>query len=100
LSSRGLIATIENGINEQGHPSPPGLGEQEGGGGGEEKEWWEQAMTLSHLETRMLACLVLETTGQEYKMFLGLYAKKLGEEGFRSKAEELVRELAGKMVVG
>lgn len=56
-------------------------------------------MTLGHLEARMWACLALEAGGNEFKMYLGMYAKKLGEESFRGKAEELIKELAGSMAV-
>lgn len=42
----------------------------------------------------MHAAKVLECPG-EFKQFLVLYAKKIGDEGFRGKAEELIRELFG-----
>ncbi|GAA6039502.1 hypothetical protein JCM8097_009584 [Rhodosporidiobolus ruineniae] len=52
------------------------------------------AATLAHLETRMQAAVALDSQS-EYRAFLVQYAKKLAEEGFRSKAEELARELLG-----
>ena len=58
------------------------------------EEDWKAAMSLGHLESRMAACRVLDSPG-EYKTFLLLYAQRLGTEGFRNKAEELIRELMG-----
>lgn len=52
------------------------------------------AMSLGHLEERMAAAKMVESSG-EYKFALGVYAKKVAEEGLRSKGEELVRELMG-----
>ncbi|GAA5999728.1 hypothetical protein JCM10207_005881 [Rhodosporidiobolus poonsookiae] len=52
------------------------------------------AATLAHLETRLHAAVALDSPA-EYRAFLQAYAKKLAEEGLRSKAEELVRELLG-----
>ena len=52
------------------------------------------ASSLAHLEIRMKAAIVLDSPA-EYKGFLGAYAKKLAEEGLRSKGEELVKELLG-----
>ena len=42
----------------------------------------------------MHAAKVLESP-QEYKQALLVYAKKIADEGFRAKAEELVKELFG-----
>ncbi|BGP16724.1 hypothetical protein JCM10213_009142 [Rhodosporidiobolus nylandii] len=52
------------------------------------------AVSLAHLETRMQAAVALDSPN-EYKQFLSQYAKRLADEGLRSKAEELVRELLG-----
>jgi hypothetical protein len=54
------------------------------------------AMTLAHLETRMHSARLLDS-GAEYKLALQQYTKKIAEEGFKAKAEELVRELFGPM---
>ena len=73
------------------------VAERVGGGGGEERArpaWWSTALTLGHLETRLHAARALESP-QEYKMALLVYAKKIADEGFRAKAEELVKELFG-----
>jgi protein HIRA/HIR1 len=55
---------------------------------------WSSAMTLAHLESRMAASEALDSP-QEYKAALMLYASRLGADGFRNKAEELVRALMG-----
>lgn len=57
-------------------------------------EDWSIALTLGHLEARMQMAIVLDSL-PEYKSNLALYAKLLAEEGFRGKAEELLRELLG-----
>ncbi|RPD71765.1 WD40 repeat-like protein [Lentinus tigrinus ALCF2SS1-7] len=56
--------------------------------------WWSAAMTLGHLESKLHATKALESP-QEYKQALLLYAKRIADEGFRGKAEELVKELFG-----
>ncbi|KAG6828889.1 hypothetical protein H0H87_000477 [Tephrocybe sp. NHM501043] len=56
--------------------------------------WWNTAMTLGHLETRLNATRLLDSP-QEYKQALLLYSKKIADEGFRAKAEELIKELFG-----
>ncbi|KAG6829748.1 hypothetical protein H0H92_003624 [Tricholoma furcatifolium] len=56
--------------------------------------WWNTALTLGHLETRLNATKLLDSP-QEYKQALLAYAKKISEEGFRGKAEELIKELFG-----
>ncbi|KAF8136971.1 histone transcription regulator 1 [Boletus edulis] len=50
----------------------------------ERPEWWSTALTLGHLEVP-----------SEYKQALLLYAKKIADEGFRAKGEELIRDLFG-----
>ncbi|KAG6890029.1 hypothetical protein C0992_003252 [Termitomyces sp. T32_za158] len=56
--------------------------------------WWNTALTLGHLETRLNATKLLESPN-EYKQALLLYAKKIADENFRGKAEELIKELYG-----
>jgi len=51
-------------------------------------------MTLGHLETRLHAARLLDSPA-EYKQYLTLYAKRIADEGFRAKAEELIKELCG-----
>jgi protein HIRA/HIR1 len=68
------------------------------GGEGEERtkkpQWWTEALTLGHLETRMYAAKTLDSP-VEYKQALLTYARRVADEGFRWKAEELIRELFG-----
>ncbi|KAF5366743.1 hypothetical protein D9758_006545 [Tetrapyrgos nigripes] len=57
-------------------------------------EWWNTALTLGHLETRLHAARLLDSP-VEFRQTLELYAKKIADEGFRDKGEELIRELSG-----
>ncbi|KIY64054.1 WD40 repeat-like protein [Cylindrobasidium torrendii FP15055 ss-10] len=57
-------------------------------------QWWDTALTLGHLESRIHAARLLESPN-EYRQALLLYSKKIADEGFRQKAEELIKELAG-----
>ena len=52
------------------------------------------ACEVGHLESRLAASQLLDSP-TEYKQALLLYAKRLADEGFRTKAEELVKELCG-----
>ncbi|KAL5514512.1 hypothetical protein ACEPAG_2601 [Sanghuangporus baumii] len=56
--------------------------------------WWDAAMTLGHLESRMHAARVLGSA-PEYRQALLLYAKTIADEGFRGKAEEVLKDLYG-----
>ncbi|KAG6899851.1 hypothetical protein C0993_006195 [Termitomyces sp. T159_Od127] len=56
--------------------------------------WWNTALTLGHLETRLNSTKLLDSPN-EYKQALLLYAKKVADENFRAKAEELIKELYG-----
>jgi hypothetical protein len=60
----------------------------------ERPSWWDTALTLGHLETRLYAAKSLDSP-QEYRQALMLYAKRVADEGFRGKGEELVKELFG-----
>lgn len=79
------------GANASGSGSGSASGSEGGAGGA---EWWDVAMTLQHVEMRLKAAEVLGSK-EEYKGFIKDYAKKLGVEGFRARAEEIVRELVG-----
>ncbi|BGO91897.1 hypothetical protein NBRC10512_007688 [Rhodotorula toruloides] len=68
----------------QGSPTEP-----QGGAGD-----FRIAVTLAHLETRIKAAQALDSPA-EYRNFLLAYAKRLADEGLRSKAEELIKELLG-----
>ncbi|KAJ7512540.1 histone transcription regulator 1 [Mycena galericulata] len=59
-------------------------------------KWWNLAMTLGHLETRMHSARLLDSP-TEYKQALAQYTKKLADEGYKAKAEELIRDLLGPM---
>lgn len=85
-ANRGVVATIENAISEQTGPDDRADRER--------PNWWEAALTLGHLETRLQATKVLESPA-EYKQALLVYAKRIAEDGFRGKAEELVKEMFG-----
>ncbi|KIJ51707.1 hypothetical protein M422DRAFT_203025 [Sphaerobolus stellatus SS14] len=87
-ASRGILAILESGLSEL-----PQAGAAETGNA-EKPQWWNAAKTLGHLEQRMGAAKLLDSQG-EFKHSLLLYAKKLAEEGFRGKAEELIKELFG-----
>lgn len=87
-----IVAGIESAVAETMKASTPGI---DLGEGVQRPEWWSAALTLGHLETKMHAGRVLEGGQAEFKQFLLLYAKKIADEGFRGKAEELVKELFG-----
>ena len=57
-------------------------------------KWWNTALTLGHLETRLHSTRLLDSP-VEYKQAMLMYAKKIADEGFRGKAEELIKELFG-----
>ena len=84
-ASRGVVISIEGFIGSNDDSSAA------------EKprpSWWGTALTLGHLETRMHAARVLDSPS-EYKQALLLYAKKISDEAFKGKAEELIKELFG-----
>ncbi|CAK5284490.1 unnamed protein product [Mycena citricolor] len=62
-------------------------------------KFWSEAMTLAHLETRMHSARALDSPA-EFKQALSQYTKKLAEEGYKNKAEELIRDLIGPMYAG
>ena len=85
--ARGPLAALEGAISERTNLDD----------GRAEKvrpTWWGAAMTLGHLESKLHAARALDSP-QEYKQALLLYAKRIADEGFRGKAEELVKELFG-----
>lgn len=60
-------------------------------------ESFESSVSIAHLENRIAAALMLGSK-DEFKMYLLMYAKRLGAEGLRLKAEELLRTLIGGIV--
>ncbi|KAI9728677.1 MAG: HIR complex subunit [Chrysothrix sp. TS-e1954] len=55
-------------------------------------EGLESGISVAHLENRLAAALTLGAK-DEFKIYLGMYAKRLGAEGSRLKIEELLRSL-------
>ncbi|KAB5588273.1 histone transcription regulator HIP1 [Ceratobasidium theobromae] len=86
-SGRGVLANMEVALTEL-------RGEDGDTSAIPRPQWWNTALTLGHLESRLAAAQMLDSP-TEYKQALLLYAKRLADEGFRSKAEELVKELCG-----
>jgi len=84
-ANRGVLSLTEGSI--AGSPESSGADKKR-------PKWWNMAMTLGHLETRMNSARLLDS-GAEYKQALSQYTKKLAEEGFKAKAEELIRDLLG-----
>ena len=84
----GIVNSIEEKILEQTPDSerllPPA----------DRPPWHATALTFDHLGTRMHAARVLGSP-QEYRQALLLYAKLLADEGFRQRAEELLKDLYG-----
>lgn len=60
-------------------------------------EGFESGVSISHLENRVAAALMLGSK-DEFRLYLLMYAKRLGAEGFRLKVEELLRTLLGGIV--
>ncbi|KAK7684963.1 hypothetical protein QCA50_011798 [Cerrena zonata] len=83
--TRGIVNTIESAIAER-LPAIDAVKER--------PSWWSDALTLGHLEARMYAAKSLDSP-QEYKQALVLYAKKIADQAYRAKAEELIKELFG-----
>ncbi|KAI9062219.1 WD40 repeat-like protein [Trametes sanguinea] len=86
-TGRGPVAIIEGAITER-------MGVDSSRAEKVRPAWWNAALTLGHLESKLHAAKALDSP-QEYKQALLLYAKRIADEGFRAKAEELVKELFG-----
>ncbi|CAL1708640.1 unnamed protein product [Somion occarium] len=85
VAARGPVSSVESSIAER---IPPVDAVKE------RPNWWGDALTLGHLESRMHAAKALDSP-QEYKQALVLYAKKIADQAYRAKAEELIKELFG-----
>ncbi|KAF2431042.1 Hira-domain-containing protein [Tothia fuscella] len=59
-------------------------------------EGFEANVSVAHLENRLSAALVLGAK-MEFKVYLQMYAKRLGAEGLKGKTEELLRFLMGEI---
>jgi protein HIRA/HIR1 len=57
-------------------------------------EGFESGVSIAHLENRVAAALQLGAK-DEFRIYLSMYAKRLGAEGLKSKVEELLRSLLG-----
>ncbi|KAG5996578.1 HIR complex subunit [Claviceps lovelessii] len=54
----------------------------------------ESSISIAHLENRIAGALQLEAK-EEFRLYLFMYAKRLGAEGTRPKVEELLNSLVG-----
>ncbi|KAI9700221.1 MAG: HIR complex subunit [Bogoriella megaspora] len=61
-------------------------------------EGFESSVSIGHLENRLAAALTLGAK-EEFRMYLLMYAKRLGSEGLKGKVEELLRSLIGHFFV-
>ncbi|XP_044716069.1 TUP1-like enhancer of split domain-containing protein [Hirsutella rhossiliensis] len=59
-----------------------------------EAEDLESAVSIAHLENRMAGAMQLGAR-EEFRLYLFMYAKRLGAEGARTKVEELLNSLMG-----
>ncbi|KAI9840088.1 MAG: HIR complex subunit [Sarea resinae] len=57
-------------------------------------EGFESSVSIAHLENRVAAALQLGAR-EEFRVYLQMYAKRLGAEGMKGKVEELLRGLLG-----
>ena len=57
-------------------------------------ETFESSASIAHLENRVAAALSLGAK-EEFRLYLSMYAKRIGAEGLKAKAEELLASLLG-----
>lgn len=57
-------------------------------------EGFESGVSIAHLENRVAATLQLKAK-DEFRIYLFMYAKRLGAEGLKNKIEELLRSILG-----
>ncbi|KAL2020391.1 hypothetical protein VTK56DRAFT_8434 [Thermocarpiscus australiensis] len=57
-------------------------------------EGFESTVSVAHLENRIAGALALGAR-EEFRLYLFMYAKRIGAEGLRSKVEELLNSLVG-----
>ncbi|EPQ61597.1 Bgt-210 [Blumeria graminis f. sp. tritici] len=60
-------------------------------------EGFESGVSIAHLENRVAATLQLNAK-DEFRIYLFMYAKRLGAEGLKNKIEELLRTIMGGML--
>jgi protein HIRA/HIR1 len=91
-NSKGIISSLESSISDlEISDEAPGMPLKNPS---DAPAWWNAALTLGHLETRLHSAKLLDSPS-EYRNSLIIYAKRIAEEGFRGKAEELLKELCG-----
>lgn len=61
-------------------------------------ESFESTVSIAHLENRLAGCLQLGAR-DEFRLYLFMYAKRIGAEALRGKVEELLNDLAGGVLV-
>jgi protein HIRA/HIR1 len=86
-SARGIVSSIECTLSSSASLDPSAAEKPR-------PQWWNTALTLGHLETKLLSAKLLDSP-TEYKQALLVYAKKIADEAFRGKAEELIKDLFG-----
>lgn len=57
-------------------------------------ETFESSVSIAHLENRLAAALSLGSK-EEFRLYLNMYAKRIGAEGLKMKVEELLKGLIG-----
>ncbi|KAF7590132.1 HIR complex subunit [Aspergillus hancockii] len=57
-------------------------------------EGFESSVSIAHLENRLAAALSLGAK-EEFRLYLSMYAKRIGAEGLKTKVEELLKGLIG-----
>jgi protein HIRA/HIR1 len=57
-------------------------------------ETFESSVSIAHLENRLAAALSLGSK-EEFRLYLNMYAKRIGAEGLKLKVEELLKGLIG-----
>lgn len=57
-------------------------------------ESFESSVSIAHLENRLAAALSLGAK-EEFRLYLSMYAKRIGAEGLKLKVEELLKGLLG-----
>ncbi|KAK6614206.1 histone transcription regulator (WD domain-containing protein) [Botrytis cinerea] len=57
-------------------------------------EGFESGVSIAHLENRVAAALQLQAK-DDFRLYLFMYAKRLGAEGLKNKIEELLRSIIG-----
>lgn len=57
-------------------------------------ESFESGVSIAHLENRVAAAMQLGAK-EEFRIYLFMYAKRLGAEGLKNKVEELLRSILG-----